>query len=675
MEIIPSDPATDSSSENYKYWAFISYSSQDLKVSRWLKDALAGEAIPAAFRKWTAGRKNTVEDVFLDETSLSASARIDVGLQQSLRASRNLIVVCSPFAVASQYVDEEISYFTKLGRADKIICLVASGIPNATDEGRPQFECFPAALRFEINPDGTVSDRKKPLEERPLAAVLGLDTAADRRQAMQKILAGLLGISIDELRELRQRRLLKRLGAAAACLLALGVTAELVWTRYFKPTLTYYQHFERRWGEWEGYDQVSAERAKQLDEVYEFTTLGKSGKVDRVRFINGSGFCPVAGIDSILGNSLQAECTNSRACEARFKYSSDGKIESETLVDLFDNPLETLTYNVPNVATFVEAGFGCQRTKSGIQYVRLKRFDGGDSRGLTEKIEFLGPDREPRTNHDSAYGLRYEYDKMRTRSVTYLDRNGQAKIGPKGYSAWRGSYDANNRLAVGEYLLPNGAAAVTKEGYSRISYTSDALGRFVEYAYQGANGKPALTRDGIAGHAYKFDARGNVVEDLLFGVRHERVLNNEGISGRRFSRNEKGNPTEIVFLGLDDKPTAGKDGFAVSRTKYDRQSNAIEVSTYGIDGSPVPQKSGYAIAQSKYDDNGRKLEEARFDTQRKPTPDKDGVAAWQNIFDSLGRRTSVKYLGVNGEPVVEKSCVAEVRLDFGICAVRKEEPQ
>jgi hypothetical protein len=55
-------------------------------------------------------------------------------------------------------VNEEILAFKRLGREDRIFCLIVGGEPNATDiPSREQEECFPPALRFRLGPDGGLS--------------------------------------------------------------------------------------------------------------------------------------------------------------------------------------------------------------------------------------------------------------------------------------------------------------------------------------------------------------------------------------------------------------------------------------------------------------------------------------------------------------------------------------
>jgi len=208
------------SQETDQYWAFISYSHHDKRVARWLKGALAKERIPKPFRGRTKGKKSRLEDLFLDEGSAAASHSLNEELQDALKTSRYLIVICSPFSVNSSHVNEEIAFFKAQGGEKRILCLIASGVPNATDSGNPQLECFPSALRFEVRPDGEITDIPKSIADRPLGADLGHESIAERTQAVRQLKAGILDISGDELASFGRRRFYRNAAAElglAAC--------------------------------------------------------------------------------------------------------------------------------------------------------------------------------------------------------------------------------------------------------------------------------------------------------------------------------------------------------------------------------------------------------------------------------------------------------------------------
>ena len=144
--------------------------------------------------------------MFRDRDELAASADLARSVRLALEESESLIVICSPNGARSKWVNEEVRTFTALGRRAQIQCLIVGGEPHAsTLQGLdPELECFPPAL-FE----GEAAN--------PLAADIrpGQDT---RQAAKLKILASLLGVKYDDLRQREQTRRARRLAAVAAVL-------------------------------------------------------------------------------------------------------------------------------------------------------------------------------------------------------------------------------------------------------------------------------------------------------------------------------------------------------------------------------------------------------------------------------------------------------------------------
>ena len=69
-------------------------------------------------------------------------------------------------------METEIAHFIARNGRERIICVIASGVPNATDQGEPHLECFPRPLRFKVDADGNISNTAIPISDRPLAAAL-----------------------------------------------------------------------------------------------------------------------------------------------------------------------------------------------------------------------------------------------------------------------------------------------------------------------------------------------------------------------------------------------------------------------------------------------------------------------------------------------------------------------
>jgi tetratricopeptide (TPR) repeat protein len=211
-----------------RYAAFISYSHRDRKWAEWLHRAIENYRIPEGLSNSAQAdglAAAALRPVFLDRSELPSSSDLAASIRTALEESVFLIVICSPDAARSRWVNEEIRTFKSMGRDVRILCLIVAGNPSssATDASRPD-ECFPAALRFKVD-DGQVTNLSAP---EPLAADVrpGKD---DRQSARLKIIAGLLGVSFDRLRQREQTRRQRRLAIIATAsvvgCIAFGVLA------------------------------------------------------------------------------------------------------------------------------------------------------------------------------------------------------------------------------------------------------------------------------------------------------------------------------------------------------------------------------------------------------------------------------------------------------------------
>ena len=198
-----------------RYSAYISYQHGDAEVARWLHRAIEGYRVPRSVLQHAQLEIPVrLKPVFLDREELSSSSSLADSLRKALEQSDFLIVICSPAARASVWVNEEIKVFREQGGADRTLCLIAAGEPLAASRGLAhELECFPPALFAQTAGDGGVVTRTT----EPLAA--DIRAGADSRyNAKLKIIAAMLGVSFDELRHrdhARQRRRLAVVGAAS----------------------------------------------------------------------------------------------------------------------------------------------------------------------------------------------------------------------------------------------------------------------------------------------------------------------------------------------------------------------------------------------------------------------------------------------------------------------------
>lgn len=193
----------------FKYIAFISYNHDDERWARWLQSALETYRVPSRLvgtRSAVGILARRLAPVFRDRSDLPAATNLGATINAALRASANLVVICSPGASVSRWVNEEISAFRRLGRGDRIFCMIVAGEPNASDLGREAEECFPPALRFLTAADGRPSGQR--LEPIAADARPGGDGKANVKL---KLLSGLLDIGFDVLKQREQRRRNKRL--------------------------------------------------------------------------------------------------------------------------------------------------------------------------------------------------------------------------------------------------------------------------------------------------------------------------------------------------------------------------------------------------------------------------------------------------------------------------------
>jgi tetratricopeptide (TPR) repeat protein len=131
--------------------------------------------------------------IFRDQDELPASGSLGAQLQDALKNSMFLIVICSPASAKSKWVDEEIRQFKILHGCDRVLALIVDGEPNTPPEASEQ-ECFAPALKFVVAPDGELT---KELSE-PIAADMRLH-ADGKKLAKLKLISGLTGLRLDDL--------------------------------------------------------------------------------------------------------------------------------------------------------------------------------------------------------------------------------------------------------------------------------------------------------------------------------------------------------------------------------------------------------------------------------------------------------------------------------------------
>jgi WD40 repeat protein len=201
----------------FRYKAFISYRhvDPDMQAARELHRQIESYGIPGAARQSSGMKK--MGRVFRDQEELPTSIDLSQDINNALRESEWLIVVCSPRLIQSRWCLKEIDTFIELGKRDHILTLLAEGEPE---------ESFPEQLRFITSADGTAE------EIEPLAADIRAADWPGMKKKLKteklRLLAPMLGVAFDDLRR-RQRERFLRMAAAIAGAAILGLSSFLAY--------------------------------------------------------------------------------------------------------------------------------------------------------------------------------------------------------------------------------------------------------------------------------------------------------------------------------------------------------------------------------------------------------------------------------------------------------------
>lgn len=199
------------------YKAFISYSHSDEKWAIWSQKSLESYRVPKRL-VGTDGEFGEVPErlvpIFRDREDLSSASDVSAKVKEELEQSEFLIVICSPAAAQSKWVNEEIRHFKSLGSEERVLALIVDGDPVSD---KPEEQCFPSALT--TNLDGSPGE--------PLAADVR-KWADGKLLARLKLVAGILGLRLDELRRRdQQRRRKNRIIASISAVTVIALTLTL----------------------------------------------------------------------------------------------------------------------------------------------------------------------------------------------------------------------------------------------------------------------------------------------------------------------------------------------------------------------------------------------------------------------------------------------------------------
>jgi len=185
-----------------KYKAFLSYSRKDEKFAKRLHREIENYKIPKELYSENFNLPQSLSPIFRDIEELVSGVTLPKAILEKLEDSENLIVICSPNSASSPWVNQEILDYKKMYGESNIYPIIIAGEAFAKDS---QKECFPPALKYQIDENGNLTDQPS-----NILASNAIKSEDGQEYAKIKLIAGLLGFdSADKLwgrEEKRKRR-------------------------------------------------------------------------------------------------------------------------------------------------------------------------------------------------------------------------------------------------------------------------------------------------------------------------------------------------------------------------------------------------------------------------------------------------------------------------------------
>lgn len=702
--------------EDAKYWAFISYSSKDVACARRLHRALEQYRIPKDLRG-RPGRDGPVPEklfpVFRDRDELPLASDLGSSIQDALRASRYLIVICSPNASASRWVNEEIRFFKSLGRGDRILALILDGEPGSTDLGQPERESFPPALRFEVDEDGEMTDR-------PCEPIGGdLRKGGDGWKAsFLKAVAGITGLGFDAFAR-REAKRARRRRAVAAAVGVLAMAAGLWAWDYHRLKVGYFHDITFRHGEPQGLGELATSDVDQRFRTFRLES--RKRKVRGVRVQNASGapedFVPTG--HEVPGFS-----------RLELRYRENGEVASHRYFDRhgceflqleFSDGLGSAERRVPGqnaalVASGSELAIGAGGWASGASAAtdanrsEVSRFAlEFDERGYLITERFLNAWGAPTRNSDGAFARGYRRGpRGEVLAVTTLDAAGRPLASILTGAATREiQHDADGRVVRERYLDAIGEPVNLKSGFAVIEVEYDEPGNDRLRRFFRADGTPALRmgmhheiraeyngRGGLimqsywlpdgspgrgdeGGHLtrYELDDRSRMVAYRHFDGNGQPVtLAGRGYHEQRVTLNDAGWVIAVAYFDSEGQPAIEiNEGAHRIEYEHDDEAQVIAMRVLDAAGSPALNKHGFHELRRTLDPGGLERESRWFGISGEPVPGPESAAIQRIDYDDRRNVRSVRYFDGDGQPAPGRDAYHEMRLEWNAQGLRETE--
>ena len=181
---------------SFKYFAFISYNAKDTAWGKKLQKKLEHYRMPATLCSEHGWERTPISPVFFAPTDIQPGG-LSEELRERLKASKNLIVICSPNSAQSEWVGKEIEFFHSLGRTKNIHFFIVEGTPHSGDLTT---ECFNPVIDKLGLPEILGANINEKIYRRPWL---------NKERAYVQLISKLLGVEFDAIWQ-RHKRLIAR---------------------------------------------------------------------------------------------------------------------------------------------------------------------------------------------------------------------------------------------------------------------------------------------------------------------------------------------------------------------------------------------------------------------------------------------------------------------------------
>ncbi|MBQ8256754.1 MAG: toll/interleukin-1 receptor domain-containing protein [Bacteroidaceae bacterium] len=642
--------------ETKKYYAFISYSSQDEKWAKWLHTSLEHYNLPTALCKQNPAIPKCVRPVFWYKHDLSGTT-LSESLVRELNNSLYLIVICSPSSARSPWVNDEVKAFIAQGKSDKIIPFIVDGEPHSPNA---ENECFPPALL------------SLPREKE----IRGINVREQgKSHALVDVIATMFGISFDTLWQRHRRRRIRLYSYAAFAILAAIILGIFYWD-YNRATYEYYADYVDCNGVPRGVVPLKEDEVARRNKLYKFEKrripFGEPGmwgwRLSRVLYVNSAGtpqehtnteykdrfsiqdieyskesgtvirvnYCDTKG--KVLLRHDLSERGRTVAGFADFKASAEEKgagFAKANITSIFD--ADNTIQNKSNIVRYAY-----YRDEQG--YITRQTFHSNNDYDLSRSITADG---------DGISGFQFTLDSLGRRvKVEFIDIEGKLCCNKKGVAGKEYEYDRYGNIAVARYFGLDGSLVLNELLWAECIDVADDNGNIIEATLYDDSHAPCLHKDGYHKVKAVYDSRGNVEERAFYGVDGSPCLHKDGIHKWVSVYDSRGNEEERAFYGVDGSPCLHKDGYHKVKAVYDSRGNMEEQSFYGVDGSPYLYKEGFHRICYEYSALGNYVSILFYDDK--------GKLLHENVpVVMMYPADNCKIAGLPSESVVLKWCVWE----------------